>query len=183
LNKTGKNQGQSSATEVRKSMQLKEQINLKHPLVLLAHAIDWDSLSHNFSVAVSSEGGRPALDARLMVGLHYLKALYDESNESVVSKWVENPYWQYFCGEVEFQHEIPCHPTSLVKWGKRVGSNGMEQLLKHVSKQPCSVMLCLTRTLLESQSIPRSRKRRSPIRPMQDCTKARRTLVRATRQH
>jgi hypothetical protein len=74
-----------------------------------------------------------------MVGLHDLKALYDESDESVVSKWVENPYWQYFCGEVQFQHQFPCHPTTLVKWRKRVGSGGMEQLLKHVIK---TAMLC-----------------------------------------
>ena len=39
------------------------------------------------------------MPTRLMVGVHYLKALYDESDESVVSKWVENPYWQHFCGE------------------------------------------------------------------------------------
>ncbi len=46
-----------------------------------------------------------------MVGLHYLKALYDESDESVVTKWVKNPYWQYFRGEETFQHEpifLPC---------------------------------------------------------------------------
>ena len=64
-----------------------------------------------------------------MVGLHYLKALYDESDESVVAKWVENPYWQYFCGETVFQHALPCHPTSLVKWRKQVGTEGIEQLL------------------------------------------------------
>jgi transposase, IS5 family len=74
-----------------------------------------------------------------MVGLHYLKALYHESDESVVSKWVENPYWQYFCGEAKFQHKLPCHPTSLVKWRKRVGAQGMEQLLKHVIK---TALLC-----------------------------------------
>jgi Transposase domain (DUF772) len=61
-----------------------------------------------------------------------LKALYDESDETVVSKWVENPYWQYFCGEESFQHELPCHPTSLVKWRQRVGPEGVEKLLKQV---------------------------------------------------
>jgi transposase, IS5 family len=115
-------------------MQLKAHLNLKHPLVLLANAIDWDSLSQNLTVEATPAGGRPPLSARLMVGLHYLKALYDESDESVVSKWVENPYWQYFCGEEEFQHQLPCHPTSLVKWRQRVGSEGMEQLVKQVIK-------------------------------------------------
>jgi transposase, IS5 family len=115
-------------------MQLANQLNLQHPLVKLAQAIDWESLNGQLKVAARAEGGRPALPVRLMVGLHYLKALYDESDESVVRKWVENPYWQYFCGETEFQHECPCHPTSLVKWRKRLGSEGMEHLLKQVIK-------------------------------------------------
>ena len=67
-----------------------------------------------------------------MVGLHYLKSLYDESDESVMAKWVENPYWQYFCGEQVFQHELPCHPTSLVKWRKQIGTDGFEQLLGQI---------------------------------------------------
>ncbi len=39
---------------------------------------------------------------------------------------------QYFCGEESFQHELPCHPTSLVKWRQRVGPEGVEKLLKQV---------------------------------------------------
>jgi len=80
------------------------QLNLKHPLVQLAETIEWPLFEEKFGRAVKASGGRPALPTRLMVGLHYLKALYDESDESVVSKWVENPYWQYFCGEQVFQH-------------------------------------------------------------------------------
>ena len=51
---------------------------------------------------------------RLLVGLHYLKHLYDVSDERVVAGFLENPYWQYFCGEEFFVHELPCNPTSLV---------------------------------------------------------------------
>ena len=76
-----------------------------------------------------------------MVGLHYLKALYDESDESVVAKWVENPYWQYFCGEMVFQHELPCHPTSLVKWRQQVGPEGIEQLLGQVIRSAISTAM------------------------------------------
>jgi transposase, IS5 family len=164
-------------------MQLKEQLNLKHPLVQLADAIDWEGLSQSLSLTVSAEGGRPALSVRLMVGLHYLKALYDESDESVVSKWVENPYWQYFCGEVEFQHELPCHPTSLVKWRKRVGSDGMEQLLKHVIK---TAMQCLALPLKDiAQVIVDTTVQEKAIAYPTDARlydKARRTLVRMARQ-
>jgi len=78
----------------------------------------------------ADEMGRPALATRLLVGLHYLKSLYNGSDEVVVASWVENPYWQYFCGEEYFVHEFPCDPTSLVKWRQRVGVEGSEKLLK-----------------------------------------------------
>ena len=48
----------------------------------------------------------------------------------MVASWVENPYWQYFCGAEYFAHEFPCDPTSLVKWRQRVGVEGSEKLLK-----------------------------------------------------
>ena len=111
---------------------LARQLNLSHPLVQLAETIDWQAFEEKFGRVVKASGGRPALPTRLMVGLHYLKALHDESDESVVAKWVENPYWQHFCGEQVFQHELPCHPTSLVNWRKQIGTEGFEQLLGQI---------------------------------------------------
>ncbi|MEO0771277.1 MAG: transposase, partial [Cyanobacteria bacterium J06649_4] len=111
---------------------LARQLNLEHPLVQMSETIDWQLFEQKFGRVMKASGGRPALPTRLMVGLHYLKGLYDESDETVVTKWVENPYWQYFCGEQFFQHELPCHPTSLVKWRKQIGTNGFEQLLGQI---------------------------------------------------
>ncbi len=64
-----------------------------------------------------------------MVGLHYLKHAFDESDESVIEHWVENPYWQYFCGYQYMQHKCPIHPTSMVKWRQRVAAERLEALL------------------------------------------------------
>jgi len=41
--------------------------------------------------------------------------MFNENDESVVEHWVENPYWQYFCGYEYLQHELPLHPTILVR--------------------------------------------------------------------
>lgn len=84
----GVNSGSSPAN---KHPLLVEQLNLEHPLVKLSQAIDWGELEQELSQPMTGEGGRPTLPTRLMVGLHYLKALYNESDESVVAKWVENP--------------------------------------------------------------------------------------------
>lgn len=127
--------------------ELARQLNLSHPLVRLAESIDWQSFEDKFGRVAKPSGGRPALPTRLMVGLHYLKALYDESDESVVAKWVENPYWQHFCGEAVFQHELPCHPTSLVKWRKQVGPEGIEQLLGQVIRSAMSSAILKSREI------------------------------------
>jgi len=100
-----------------------------HPLYRLAEAIDWSRFEAELGPLYAEATGRPGLPTRLMVGLHYLKYLFDESDESVVERWVENPYWQFFCGRTYFEHELPCHPTSLVKWRHRLGAAGVEKLL------------------------------------------------------
>lgn len=44
--------------------------------------------------------------------------------------WVENPYWQHFCGEVMFQHHFPINPSQMTRWRKRIGEKGVEKLLQ-----------------------------------------------------
>ena len=105
-------------------------LDQSHPLYALAEAIDWEFFEREFGSLYVERKGRPGLPMRLLVGLHYLKHLYDVSDERVVAGFVENPYWQYFCGEEFFVHELPCDPTSLVKWRKRIGPGGMEKLLQ-----------------------------------------------------
>ncbi|MEY8211730.1 MAG: transposase [Gammaproteobacteria bacterium] len=73
----------------------------------------------------------PPLPTRLLAGLHYLKYTFNESDESVVDRWIENPYWQYFCGFEQLQHTCPLHPTSLTKWRNRVGHK-LEVLLEEI---------------------------------------------------
>ena len=109
---------------------LKEFLNPAHPLSRLAGVVNWAQFERQFGKFYAEELGRPALATRLLVGLHYLKYLYNVSDEVVVASWVENPYWQYFCGAEYFTHEFPCNPTSLVKWRQRVGVEGSEKMLK-----------------------------------------------------
>ena len=69
------------------------------------------------------------MPARLIAGLLYLQHTFNASDEAVVNTWVENPYWQYFCGETYLQTELPIDPSSLTRWRKRVGEEGVETLL------------------------------------------------------
>ncbi len=105
-------------------------LNPDHPLVVLAGQIDWGRFDLALEKCFSPEVGAPALPTRLMVGLLYLKHAFNESDESLLERWIENPYWQYFCGFSTFQHELPLHPTSLVKWRQRMGAERLAELLQ-----------------------------------------------------
>ena len=76
---------------------LDNMLDQRHSLFKLAGKIDWPVFDECYG-QVYAEVGRPGIPTRLMVGLHYLKYSFDMSDESVVQGFVENPYWQYFCG-------------------------------------------------------------------------------------
>lgn len=58
-------------------------VSHQHPLFQLAEAMDWARFESEFGTLYAEVVGRPGLPTRLMVGLHYLKYLFDESDESV----------------------------------------------------------------------------------------------------
>lgn len=108
---------------------LDELVNLSHPLVQLAQHIDWSVFEDGWIGFFPSHRGRPATRPRLVAGLLYLQHTFALSDEAVVWGWVENPYWQLFCGETWFQHQPPIDPSSLTRWRQRIGTEGMEWLL------------------------------------------------------
>ena len=103
-------------------------IDMGHSLVRLAGLVPWPEFDEAFGKHYKPLG-RPAKPTRLMVGLHYLKHMHDLSDEEAVARWVENPYWQYFCGFEFFQHRLPIDPSTMTRWRKRVGPEGMEKVL------------------------------------------------------
>ena len=100
----------------------------RHELFRLAGLIEWDRFDRTFG-RFYRPLGRPAKPTRLMVGLSYLQHTFNLSDEAVVERWRENPYWQWFCGCEYFQHQLPCDPSSLTRWRQRIGPEGLEKLL------------------------------------------------------
>jgi IS5 family transposase len=112
------------------SVRLADILDHRHPLYTLADTIEWSRFDTAFEPMYCGDNGAPAIRTRLMVALHYLKHAFNLSDEAVVDRWVENPYWQYFSGEELFQHELPIHPTSMTKWRNRLKAKGLETLLE-----------------------------------------------------
>jgi transposase, IS5 family len=104
-------------------------LNPNHELIQLANKIHWPRFEAALAECYVENVGAPGKAIRLMVGLHYLKHMFNESDESLVARWIENPYWQAFCGFTHMQHECPCHPTAMVKWRQRVGAERLGMLL------------------------------------------------------
>jgi IS5 family transposase len=108
---------------------LKSFIHPQHELCLLAEKIDWGSLENEFE-PLYGKVGRPSIPIRTIVGLLLLKQMYDLGDETVVERYLENPYWQHFCGEIYFQYKLPFDPSDFVHFRKRIGEEGMEIIFK-----------------------------------------------------
>jgi IS5 family transposase len=108
---------------------LVDMIDPRHELVKLAALIDWEVFEQEWAGFFPSAKGRPATEPRLVAGLLYLQHAYRLSDEAVVARWVENPYYQHLTGETFFQHKLPIDPSSLTRWRARIGEEGVEWLL------------------------------------------------------
>ncbi len=131
-----------------------QMIDLRHPLEVLSSRMPWQELearvAHLFvrkahtGVAMPdldlfgekpqrqssrSNAGRPRVPLRIMISLLYLKHAFNESDEGVVERWGETPTWQFFAGQAYFEHRRPCDATTLVKFRKLLGEEGVEELL------------------------------------------------------
>src|SRR6516165_8262494 len=105
-------------------------IDLKHALVKLAQAIDWRFLEGRFGEVYSDKPGQPPLPTRLMAGLAIIKHMHNLSDEALCERWLENPYYQYFCGEEFFQHQLVFDRSSLTRWRQRMGEERLQALLQ-----------------------------------------------------
>ena len=110
---------------------LEDIIDLGHPLVRLTREIDWQFLDGRFSSVCTAGDGRPPLPTRLVAGLFILKHMHNLSDEALCARWLENPYYQFLCGELSFCHQLPFDRSSLPHWRQRLGE---EQLAAPVQE-------------------------------------------------
>jgi len=105
-------------------------LDMGHAKVVLAQRIDWDFLSEKLGAVYSDTPGHPPLPTRLMAGLAILKYTEDLSDEELCARWVENPYYQFFCGEEFFRHHLPFDRSSMTRWRQRMGEERIATLLQ-----------------------------------------------------
>jgi IS5 family transposase len=64
-----------------------------------------------------------------MVALLLLKHTYNESDESVVERWAQDVYFQYFSGQDYFEARKPCDPTQIGRFRTAIGEAGLAEIL------------------------------------------------------
>lgn len=109
---------------------LADLVDPRHELVLLAKAMDWDRFEKALEGAYSPDNGRPSCPVRMLAGLTLLRFMYGSSDQQVLDGWVENPYWQFFCGGTFFEHEAPVNQSTLSRWRAKLGERGGEEMLR-----------------------------------------------------
>ena len=119
-------------------MALENIIDQNHALVRLAGLINWARFDEAFGAFYDDQKGRAGLPTRLMAGLHLLKHMKGVSDEQVCAAWLENPYFQAFCGADYFQHELPFDRASMTRWRQRIGAKALVVRFRHLAPiAPC----------------------------------------------
>ena len=80
-------------------------IHPEHELCLLAKKIDWNGLEKEFA-PLYGKVGHPSVPIRTIVGLLLLKQMYNLGDETVVERYLENPYWSRVLGMERFIFSI-----------------------------------------------------------------------------
>jgi IS5 family transposase len=65
-----------------------------------------------------------------MAGLAILKHMHNLSDEALCDRWIENPYFQFFCGEEFFRHKLSFDRSSMTRWRQRMGEERLVALIQ-----------------------------------------------------
>ena len=103
--------------------------------VKLGEAIPWDRLAGIYYQAMSSDEGRPSIDARRIIGAIIVKHKLNLSDEETVSQIQENPYLQYMLGYEIYEAKPVFSPTLFVEIRKRMGLERFDKLTNHLIEE------------------------------------------------
>ena len=103
--------------------------------VKLSKSIPWDDLARGYYKCLSSDKGRPAKDARLVIGAVILKHKLTLSDDETVKQIQENPYLQFFVGLSGFQTKQPFAPSLFVEIRRRMGEETFKQFEQAIVDQ------------------------------------------------
>lgn len=115
-------------------------LNCANDLLSLEGRLDWGAIEGALEPR-HIETPLARLPVRLLAGLQLLMLLRDLSDDEVCAQWVENPYFQAFCGATAFSHELPLSSTELAAWRCDVGAESLQRHLIGAPAHGCAPAL------------------------------------------
>jgi transposase, IS5 family len=107
---------------------LGQKLNSENPWITLADSIPWDAFRKIYHESLKKDFGRPAKDARLVIGAMIIKQKKRFPDEEVIPEIQMNPYYQYFVGLKAFTNKPIFDPSLFVTLRKRLGKDVFEKL-------------------------------------------------------
>lgn len=105
-----------------------QELNSANRWIKLSRIIPWDELSAIYHKAMSTDYGRPGIEARRIIGALILKHKLVISDEETVLQIQENAYMQYFLGYTSYEAEPVFSPTLFVEIRKRLGNDKFNEM-------------------------------------------------------
>ncbi len=133
--------------------------NPTHELVILRHIIPWQSILARLVPFYNSQKGRTGHALRILVAVAIVARLRHLSDRQVIAHIQENRYLQYFCNVPDPGLGTFLHPSTLCRFCKRLGPEGVavieEQVFQHLKRAAVieADMMLMDSTVLESPII------------------------------
>src|SRR5688500_7549813 len=99
--------------------------NPTHDLIILRHLIPWQPIIDGLVPFYNLKSGRTGCALRTLVAVSILARLRQLSDRLVIDHIQENRYMQYFCNVPDQGLRTFMHPSTLCRFRKRVGQNGI----------------------------------------------------------
>ncbi len=118
----------------------------------ISNLIPWDSLDNSYSQHFSHTG-RPAHDARMVIGLLLLKHMTGSSDREIVQLVCETPYMQALCGLDNFSAGKLIDPSTLTNVRKRLGKRQFKKLEELTYKHLIDLKIIKTKGMLVDATV------------------------------
>jgi|GEM_PF-1084526 len=133
--------------------------NPTHDLVILRHILPWQAIIDQLVPSYAPHKGRMGRSLRTLVGVSVVASLRQLSDRKVIEAMQENRYLQYFCNVPDQGLLTFLHPSTLCRFRKRVGQEGIgvieEQIFTHLKRAGAikADMMLMDSSVLESPII------------------------------
>jgi transposase, IS5 family len=126
--------------------------------VKMAQLIPWSEFESEYTKNFPTEKGAPAKSFRMALGALIIKKKLGISNRETVEQIRENPYLQYFIGQLSYSNELAFDPSLLVHFRQRISPD----LINKVNERLVEKIRSITPIKPEKKRIRRP-KRSQPI--------------------